>query len=342
MNFKQEDVAKYIKNPSLKVKAFLVYGTNEGMIADVSKSLMKSVCADLNDAFKVVNLTAEALEKDIGLLFGEYNARSLLGGRRVILISNATNELTKHLKNLFETSDSDTLIVMTSESLNKKSSLVNFISDSPDCAAVACYDDRDGDIKTFVSKFLIKEGFTIDPNAMETLCLRLSADRKASANELEKLVVYLGTRRHIGLDDVRAAVSDVSASSVEELVFATASGKLLQATDSYLELIKEGTEPVMILRALIYHFERLLELNAGLQKGERTESLISALRPPVMFYLKPDLLLQMRIWNAPRIFEVLDLLYKAEKNCKTTNFPAEETGSYTILQIASAAKKFAR
>lgn len=41
-------------------------------------------------------------------------------------------------------------------------------------------------------------------------------------------------------------------------------------------------------------------------------------------------------------FSVLELLYKCERDCKTTNMPVPEIVSYTLMQISSAAARAGR
>lgn len=38
----------------------------------------------------------------------------------------------------------------------------------------------------------------------------------------------------------------------------------------------------------------------------------------------------------------MELLYKCERDCKSTNMPVEEIVSYTLMQIGSAAAKLNR
>jgi hypothetical protein len=48
---------------------------------------------------------------------------------------------------------------------------------------------------------------------------------------------------------------------------------------------------------------------------------------------------QLQSWPKDRLFDVMELLYKAELSCKTTNIPNEDYLSYTILTLLSAATK---
>ena len=314
MNFKPADITQYLKNPTPAIKCFVVFGTNEGMIADYASQLAKSVCPDLNDAFRVVSFSMDSLEKDIGQLYGEYNAQSLLGGRRVIIIKDGNNNLTAHFKTLFKDSSSDTLVIVSSSSINTKSSLVTFAKDNPEIGLISCYDDREGTIYGFTKEYLEKSGITIAQDAMQLLCARLSPDRKASTGELEKLITYLGTRRNIVLQDVQTAISDTSCSSLEDLCYFTAGGNSAKALESYQELLHEGEEPVTLTRNLTYHFFKLLNSVAAIEKGQNADAAVAAIRPPVMFFRKPDLIMQLKIWkrNEYRTFEINEMS-KAER-----------------------------
>lgn len=52
--------------------------------------------------------------------------------------------------------------------------------------------------------------------------------------------------------------------------------------------------------------------------------------------------MQVSLWPKERLFSVLELLYKCERDCKSTNMPVEEIVSYTLMQIGSAAAKLNR
>lgn len=339
MDFKEKDVARFLKAPDQNVRCVVLFGTNEGMIADLAQKFALTVCADLNDAFLVASFQMDALEKDFGALFGEYNAASLMGGRRVIFVKNANDKLTKPLKELFATSTSDTLLVVSSTSLNTKSSLVTYVKEQSFGAAVGCYEDREDNMATVARSFFIESGITIAPDALQVLCQRMSSDRKASAGELDKLKTYIGARKNVTLDDVMKVVSDTSTGSTDDFCFYVASGDTQKAVKAYQALLYEGKEAASMLRALTYHFLRILECLAKTERGGTAESAIAALRPPLMWFRKSEFVMQLKIWKKNAVFDVLALLYKAELECKTTSMPTEEIGSWTVMQIAGAAKK---
>ena len=339
MNYKQTDIERFLKTPDPNIRCVLLFGTNEGMIAELTKKIALTVCNDIDDAFQTASFQMDTLEKDMGALFGEYNAVSLMGGRRVIFIKEANNNLTKPLKELLDTSTSDTLLIISSSNLNSKSSLVSFIKDYAGGALISCYEDRQENIYSFVKDFLIKNNMTVSSEAIELLCRRLSADRKASLSELEKLITYEGSKKNITLDDIQKVVCDTADSSVEDLCYLVASGQTQTALNSYQHLLNEGEEPVMLIRSITYHFLKLLDCFALIENGTTIENSILSIKPPLMFYRKADFMMQLKIWKKNSLFDVLSLLYKAEKECKTTGYPSEEIVSYTLMQISGAARK---
>ena len=70
------------------------------MISTLSQQFVKAVSPDVYDAFHVSYLEMSDISSDVGTLYAEYNAQSLMGGRRVVVIKEATNLLTKPLKEM--------------------------------------------------------------------------------------------------------------------------------------------------------------------------------------------------------------------------------------------------
>lgn len=340
MIYKPAQIDSYIKRPNSTIKAFLLYGQNEGLIAEYSKKLILTVSKDPHDPFSVAYLAWDDIKNDIGELSSEYNSRSLMGNRRVIILRDADNNLTKPLNEILSSGSSDSLLIICgSSSLNKNSSLVNTANNSDFIASVACYEDRDENISSFVRTTLIEKGVTFTNDAFTLLCSRMSNDRKFNLNEIEKLITYIGTKKHIETDDVQAIVFDQAISGIDDLCFYTFSGSKLKALNSLKYLINEGIEEVQITRALIRHTNKLLEGKALIENGETASNAIKKILAKNLFYRYDMGANQLDKWSKNRLFDIMELLYKTEKECKTTNIPTIEVINYTILTLLSAASK---
>ncbi len=342
MIYKQAQLDKYFKKPDPAVKAFVVYGANDGLVNENVKKLVATVSKDLYDPFSVVYFNGSDVNADVGSLFAEYSSQSLMGGRRAVVVKDADNNLTKHLKSMLDTSKTDTLLVLASTALNKKSSLVSLAEEREDMGLIACYEDRDEDIFNTARSMFIENGFTINGEALQLLCSRLSNDRKTNLGEIEKLMTYMGDKKNISAEDIQNCISDQSSSSGDDVCYFAVSGYAEKALRAFRKLINEGNEPISIVRSLTYHFNKILTVKAWTEKGETIDKAMFKLIPRIIFFRESSFKKQVAIWPRERIFAVMELLYKCERDCKTTNMPVEEIASYTIMQIASAAAKLSK
>lgn len=342
MIYKQAQIDKYLKKPDLAVKAFVIYGSNDGLVNEYVKKLIQTVSKDLYDPFSVVYFNCADVLADIGSLFSEYTSQSLMGGRRVIVVKDADNNLTKHLKTMFDGTPSDTLVIISSTSLNKKSSLVTLAEEREDMGLIACYEDRDEDIFATARSMFVENGLTITNEALQLLCSRLSNDRKTNLGEIEKLITYMGDKKNVSTDDIQICISDQSAASGDDVCYFAANGQTDKALKAFRKLVNEGNEPISIIRSLSYHFNKILTVKAFMEKGDTLDKAVFKLVPKIIFFRESSFKKQVSIWPRERVLSVLELLFKAEKDCKTTNMPVEEIASYTIMQIASAASKLSR
>ncbi len=342
MIFKSAQIDKFLKKNDPAVKCVVVYGSNEGLVAEYVKRLTLSVCPDLNDPFCVANLNMADINADSGLLYSEYASRSLMGGRRVVVVKDADNNLTKHLKTMFDTVSSDTLVVISSTAFNKKSSMVVLAEGREDMAVIACYEDRDEDIFSTAKTMFSEQKMLIGNEALQLLCSRLSNDRKTNIGEIEKLITYKGDDKNITVDDVRCVIADQSSSNTDDVCYFAANGYSDKAMEAYRKLMNEGEEPISVLRAMWYHFSKILTCLASMENGDTPEKAMQKLFPKIIFFREAAFKRQLMLWTKDKVLSVVELLYKCERDCKTTNMPTFELVSYMLLQISSAAAKAAR
>ena len=136
-------VEAFLKKPDPKIRAVVIYGNDDGLVAERAMQLAKSVCDDLKDPFRVVDITGEALKGDPARLADEFGAMSLMGGRRVVRVRPAGEEAATALENLVAAPAGDALIVIEGGNLTPRSSLRTLAETEPCLAALPCYMDSE-------------------------------------------------------------------------------------------------------------------------------------------------------------------------------------------------------
>ena len=68
------------------------------------------------------------------------------------------------------------------------------------------------------------------------------------------------------------------------------------------------------------------------------DAAMAKLRPPLFFKVKDKFRSQLRIWPPGRASGALGRLMDAERDCKTTGFPAETICHRTLLALAASVR----
>lgn len=340
MNIKPVQLASFCRNPNPDIKCIILFGTNEGLINEWQNKCATAVCEDINDAFRYRSFEMEQISSDGGEVYGEYHAQSLMGGRRAVVIKNADNNLYPIIKNMLPETKSENLLIISSTSLNNRSSLISWAKERDDIYVVGCYEERDDNLVKTAAQMLQERGLHASFDTVQFLASKLSPDHKLNVVELDKLALYSSDNKNITIEDIRAVVGDIAGADYDDLSYFVANGNTLKACAVFERLVKEGNEIATIVRQISYHFVKLLSVSALINEGKNTEEALKSLRPPLMFYRKDDFIRQLKIWNKERILSALSMLYECERDCKTTSVPAESVAEYCILRITGAVKKF--
>lgn len=119
-------------------------------------------------------------------------------------------------------------------------------------------------------------GMQVDPQALQLLSERVEGNLLAAAQEVEKLHLLYGPVR-IGLEQVGEAVADSSRHELFAMVDTLLQGDAGRAARMLRGLQSEGSEPVLILWALVRELRVLVQLAAARQQGN-LEGAFSSLR----------------------------------------------------------------
>jgi DNA polymerase-3 subunit delta len=322
--------------------AALVYGPDAGLVQERSEKLLKSVVPDLTDPFNVADLSETVLLADPARLADEAAAISMMGGRRVVRVRGAGNDLAE----LFESFLDDpvlnyggaALVVVEAGDLAKSGALRKLFDDHKTAIAVQCYPDSVRDLGDVVRDALRAEGLSITPDALEDAVSRLGNDRGVTRREIEKLLLYMHGQKQVALEDVRAVMGDETEARSESACDAAGSGDLVKLDRELERLWVSDTNPAQVLRSAMGHFQKLLQARESAARGEAIDTVMKRLRPSVHFSRATAFKAQAQRWSSDRLGEALDMLLDAEAMTRTTGVPAEAVTGRTLMNIAAMAK----
>lgn len=332
------DADRFTAQPPKQLRVALVFGPDAGLVQERAEKLLKSVTPDLTDAFNVADLSESVLLADPARLADEAAAISMMGGRRVVRVRGASNDLAELFEQFLDDPPGDALVVVEAGDLAKGASLRKLFEGDEAAAAIACYADTVRNLEDVVRDALRAEGLAIAPDALADAVSRLGSDRGVTRRELEKLALYAKGQKSVSLEDVRAVMGDEAEARAEEACDAAGSGDFARLDLALERLWVADMSAVAVARSAMGHFQRLLLVAENTARGENLDTALKRLRPPIHFLRADSFKAQLRRWQQDRIGEALDMLLEAETLAKTTAVPAEAAVGRTLMNIAAMAK----
>ncbi|MGE0715320.1 MAG: DNA polymerase III subunit delta, partial [Alphaproteobacteria bacterium] len=207
----------FCRKPDAAVRAVLVYGPDAGLVRERAEALGRTVLAELDDPFRVSLLTGAAVAADPARLGEEASAQSLVGGRRLVRVRDATDAATPGFAAVLQAPTGDTLIVAEAGDL-RPGALRRLFEGAPDAAAVPCYVDEGAALERVLRETLARFQVGLDGEAARWLALHLGGDRGVLRGEAEKLALYVGEGGKVTIDDCIAVVGDSAEIALDAVV----------------------------------------------------------------------------------------------------------------------------
>ena len=329
----------FINQPNPEVACVLLYGSDRGLVREHAIKLGKTVVDDLSDPFRVVELIGNDLKNNPARLTDEAKSIAFGGGRRLIRVKNVSDSITKIIAAHMEiVAQEDALVIIEGEEISPRSSLRKLFEKSNKAASIACYGDNVRNLPKIINETLSSHGLTPTREAMSYLVNNLGSDRSITRSELNKLSIYVGNRGSVELADVMATINDNAAMVMDDITLAVGGGHKTKLDKALNRTFGDGIHPIQVLRTTARHFLRLHEAAGLIANGNNPDEAMKSLKPPVIFMQVDSFRNQLQRWQPKQISNALDLLIKAEMDCKTTNAPVEALCWRTLMRITQTAQ----
>ncbi len=290
----------------------LIHGEDEGQIRERSQALTRQVAGSLNDPFLVVELSRE----NWGQIPAEMAALSMIGGRRVIVVREATDAVlaaaTQALKG-----PGGALLILEAPGLGK-GKLRSFAEAAPDAVAVACYPDDGRALTDLVKGGLAECKVTIDQEALAWVSQSLSGDRAVMRSEIEKLALLAGPGGQIDLVAARACTGENAAGSADEGLLAALGGRIEAADQGIEAAIQDGLAGVAVIRMAVSLLQRFHQARLRMDEGESAGEAMRMMRPPVFFRAQAATAACLAMWPSLGLSRALEEARQTELACKRT------------------------
>ncbi|MBC6497506.1 MAG: DNA polymerase III subunit delta [Alphaproteobacteria bacterium GM7ARS4] len=314
-------------------QAVLFYGSNQGLALDFAQALRHAILEDdSDDPFVFVPLQGETLTSEPQLLLSHAYSIALNGKERLIWVKNGGDFLHKPMQTLLKATKKANTIIITCSRLDKRSSLRQLFEQEKRCAIVPCYSEYSHQTIDYIRHLLHHADKSMDHGTLQFLTAFLGEERHVTKREVEKMVLYVGNKRHITYDDCVACLrQDMHALTAQTIAFHIGKGDVAQ-TNALLDKAQEQAMPLpMLMRSTGNHFMRLYQCLSMMDAGtSRTQAMMS-LRPPVFFQDKQAFEEQLSRWSSTNIMHAIARLTQGEITSKSGGYDAHETKSKQIL-----------
>lgn len=342
---KSHEVDAFINRPSRSFPIVLIYGPDKGLVAERAKRYAKASGLPLDDPFAVIRMEADEIDSDPARLSDEARTISMFGGQRLIWIRNAAGQkgLAEAVKHLASEPPQDAIVLIEGGDLKKGAGLRGTVENASAGMALPCYSDDARGIDGVIDDVLAQEKMQIALDARHLLRLSLGGDRLATRGELEKLCLYARGKERIDINDVREAVGDVSALSVDEIVDAVLLGDMVRFDTAFDRIVKSGTAPFLVLNAAMRQFQQIQLLRYGVEAERKTPStMVAAARPPVFFNRRKLIETAITRWNSESLIRVLDRIQRTVLESRQNGTLAVPIIRQSLMAITVEAARAAR
>lgn len=316
MKISTREVASIISSPPPRFCIYLLYGQDNGLMAERSKMLERHFTNGDNDPSAVVSLASAEVGRDKTLLCDNLNAIPMFGGKRVVLLSGQGSEMKDAVLLAAEQMARDSKLIIKAYDVNTRHALVTFCDKLDICASIGCYPDDSKDLSQLVQDIFGQYQIQYSRDVLHSICEKLGADRQASRSEIEKLALFAGKGGHLTIDDISLLLGDGAALQADLLNMAILTGNIEQFNAHLARLKREAVAPIRLLRQLLGLF-RVMQL-AYNEQGQADVKALDLARPPLHFKIKPIVQRAVSAWTAILVDEAIEKLISLEINLKSS------------------------
>ena len=249
--------------------ALLLYGQDQGLVLQAAEAVRQALPEAIASDFDCETFFGGDLDEERFLT--ACRAFPMFAPRRLVWVKNADRlnpAARKTVAGYLNDSSASTVLLATADNLEAANPLRKGFESDRKAWCVPFYPLEGRELGGWIRRQLTARGYSVDNDALFQLGEQLGGDTAAATRELEKLILFLGDQRRIGLEEVLAVVGETTTHSGFALAAAITAGQTAQALAILERLMQSGEEPLGLLGMIAMRLRRLAQAAALLERGD--------------------------------------------------------------------------
>ncbi len=331
------NIGRAVDQPDPRHRFFLLFGPDNAQARALGDRLVEALGASR------FIISGGAIKSDPAMLPDEAGALSLFGGKRVVWVEPAGEDLVAGVTALFEAPPPESPVVAIAGDLKPSSALRKLAEASPSAVAIACYPPSDEEAARMVVEIGRRHGLEIGPEVAARVAAAGDNDRALVGQELAKLALYLDASpnapRRLDHDALDAVGADTNEGHVLRLADWALSGDIARLTEALAFLSPTGSEAIPVIRALQRRLLMLAPARARVERGQAPGDVMAAMGKSLFWRDKGLIGQLLPRWDAKRLAALSERVGGLERDLMFTPVPERGALGEELIAIARASRR---
>jgi len=284
-------------------KIFLFYGENEGHKNEIIEDKFKKKYTN-----SIYVYEENEILKNQENFFNEILSKSFFEKEKLIIINRTTDKIKNLIDEIIEKKIDDIIIILNSNSLEKKSKLRILCEKNKDLTCIPFYADNNQTLNSIINFFFREKKISISQQLINVLIERSRGDRKNLRNELQKIESFALNKKSINFQEIIKLTNLADNYSASELI----DHCLAKNTKKTVTILNENNysdeDNMIIIKTLLNKLKRLLKIHDLIDETSNIDQAVSSFKPPIFWKDKLIVTQQLRSWGKK---ELKDLIYES-------------------------------
>ena len=336
MKATKSNIGRSVEQPDPAIRFYLFYGPDQAQSRALATRIVDALRAS---RFLIASSTVKS---DPAAVVDEAGAMNLFGGKRVIWIEPAGEEILEGIEALLQVGAAESPVIAIAGALRKTSGLLRLAENSATALAHISYVPEGRDAERMV----VDVGRTLGLKIASPVAMRIAdaagGDQAIVTRELEKLALYVQAYPESPKELTDEALNAVGADMLEGDFFRLGdfalSGDMNALTEELSRLSRAGTEAIPIVRALQRRLLMLAPARARVERGETVGGVMAALGKSLFWKDKELVRRLLETWDAERLSKIAERAGRLERELIFSAAPPSEAVGEELVAIARSAR----